>query len=575
MNSSRHRRNIYRFAACVALLASAGCATNSATRRPSESHEPLQRIDLPQPATNQDALTLTLAGEFALANADLNAATDSYVKAAQASDDPAIAAQATRIAIAAKRWDEANATFKRWQSEQPDDPGVLQAHAMIALHEGSIPSAYDDLAKLAQQPDGNGWRLIAQALVDASDKKQASDLLERLATPTSLGEKAETWIAISQLASRLGDKTLADSLAQSAVKKFGSSDTYMWAAQLRIQAGDKDGARTLFAAALKHNPKDTHLRVAYASMLGQLGDNSGAARSLAQGPQDEYTYAARAAYAARADDKTLIDPLYRELKALPPPRSGAVLNLLGELAELLEHNAESLGWYKQVPEDDEHWFEAQVRSALLLDGEGKTNEALATIHQLQARAGDDTKELGDVYLIEADILHKHDQGEEAIAVFDRGLRSMPDDTRLLYARALLNDDLNHVDAAVSDLRHLLELKPNDADALNALGYTLADRKGDQKEALGLIERALLLRPDEPAIMDSLGWVQYRLGQMDEAVTHLRTAYAKQPDPEIAAHLGEVLWVSGKKDEAKKVWEQGRKKDAQNKVLLETIQRLES
>jgi Flp pilus assembly protein TadD len=155
------------------------------------------------------------------------------------------------------------------------------------------------------------------------------------------------------------------------------------------------------------------------------------------------------------------------------------------------------------------------------------------------------------------------------------LQSMPDDTRLLYARALLNDDLNHVDAAVSDLRRVLELKPNDADALNALGYTLADRKGDQKEALRLIERALVLRPDEPAIMDSLGWVQYRLGQMDEAVTHLRTAYAKQPDPEIAAHLGEVLWVSGKKDEAKKVWEQGRKKDAQNKVLLETIQRLES
>lgn len=575
MNNSRRHRTIYRLAACMAMLASAGCATNPATHRPSESREPLQRIDLPKASTNQDALTLTLAGEFALANADLNTATDNYVKAAQASDDPAIAAQATRIAIAAKRWDEATATLQRWQMEQPADPGVWQAHAMIAMHEGSAQSAYDDLAKIAQQPDGNGWRLIAQALVDASDKKQASDLLERLATPSSLGSKAETWIAVSQLASRLGDKTLADSLAQGAVKKFGSSDTYMWAAQLRIQAGDKDGARTLFAAALKHNPKDTHLRVAYASMLGQLGDNSGAARSLAEGPQDEYTYTARAAYAARADDKTLIEPLYRELKALPPPRSGAVLNMLGELAELLERKTESLDWYKQVPEDDEHWFEAQVRSALLLDGEGKSKEALATIHQLQARAGDDTKELGDVYLIEADILHKHDRGEEAIAVYDRGLQSMPDDTRLLYARALLNDDLNHVDAAVTDLRRVLELKPNDADALNALGYTLADRKGDQKEALGLIERALVLRPDEPAIMDSLGWVQYRLGQMDEAVTHLRTAYAKQPDPEIAAHLGEVLWVSGKKDEAKKVWEQGRKKDAQNKVLLETIQRLES
>jgi tetratricopeptide (TPR) repeat protein len=568
-------RKIYQLIAGLGLIALAGCATTPSSHRVTASREPLQRIDLAQPTANQDALTLALAAEFALADADLQTAADNYAKAAQASDDPGIAAQATRVAIAAKRWDVAKSTYQRWQTEQPGDPGVWQAHAMIALHDGSAQSAFDDLTKLAQQADGKGWRLIAQALLDAGDKKQASELLERLATPPALGAKAETWIAVSQLASRLGDKSLADSLAQGAVAKFASADTYVWAAQLKIQAGDKDGARTLFAAALKHDPKNTHLRVAYASMLGQLGDNGAAARSLAQGPQDEYTYAARAAYAARADDKTLIEPLYRELKALPSPRSGMVLNLLGELAEMMEHKTDALDWYKQVPEDDEHWFEAQVRSVLLLDGEGETAEALAMIHQLQARAGDDSKELGDVYLLEADILHKHGKGEEAVAVYDRGLQSMPDDTRLLYSRALLNDDLNHTDSAVRDLRRLLELKPNDADALNALGYTLADRKGDQKEALDLIEKALVLKPDEPAIMDSLGWVQYRLGQMDEAVTHLRTAYAKQPDPEIAAHLGEVLWVSGQKDEAKKIWEQGRKKDAQNKVLLETIQRLES
>jgi tetratricopeptide (TPR) repeat protein len=570
-----YRRTINRLYFALAFVAFAGCASAPSTHRVSQSREPLQRIDLPQPPTKQDALTLALAGEFALADADLQSATDNYVNAAQASDDPAIAAQATRVAIAAKRWDEANSTLQRWQTEQPNDPGLWQAHAMIALHEGSTQAAYEDLTKLAQQPEGNGWRMIAPALVDAADKKQAGDMLERLATPPSLGSKAETWIAVSQLASRLGDKSLAESLAQGAVKKFASADTYIWAAQLKIQSGDKEGARMLFAAALKHDPKDTHLRVAYAAMLGQSGDNAAAARSLAQGPQDEYTYAARAAYAARADDKSLMNPLYRELKALPPPHTGMVLNLLGELAEMLEHKTEALDWYKQVPDDDEHWFEAQVRSVLLLDGEGKSTQALAMIHQLQARAGDDSKELGDVYLLEADILHKHGQGEDAVAVYDRGLQSMPDDTRLLYARALLNDDLNHTDAAVRDLRRLLELRPNDADALNALGYTLADRKGDQKEALGLIEKALVLKPDEPAIMDSLGWVQYRLGQMDDAVTHLRTAYAKQPDPEIAAHLGEVLWVSGRKDEAKKIWEQGRKKDGQNKVLLETIQRLES
>jgi Flp pilus assembly protein TadD len=135
--------------------------------------------------------------------------------------------------------------------------------------------------------------------------------------------------------------------------------------------------------------------------------------------------------------------------------------------------------------------------------------------------------------------------------------------------------LDHIDASVRDLRRLLALQPGNADALNALGYTLADRTKDQAEALTLIEKALTLKPDEPAIIDSLGWVQYRLGHLKEAVDRLRTAYAKQPDPEIAAHLGEVLWVSGDKDEARKIWAQGQKKDAKNKVLLETIKRLTS
>jgi Flp pilus assembly protein TadD len=212
---------------------------------------------------------------------------------------------------------------------------------------------------------------------------------------------------------------------------------------------------------------------------------------------------------------------------------------------------------------------------LLLDQTGHTAQALDLLHQLQARSGDDDRQVGDTFLMEAEILDKHQRGAEAVAVYDRGLQALPDDPRLLYARALLNGDLDRIDASVRDLRQLLALQPGNADALNALGYTLADRTKDQAEALTLIEKALTLKPDEPAIIDSMGWVQYRLGHLEQAVERLRTAYAKQPDPEIAAHLGEVLWVSGQKDEAKKIWAQGQKKDAKNKVLLETIKRLES
>jgi len=165
--------------------------------------------------------------------------------------------------------------------------------------------------------------------------------------------------------------------------------------------------------------------------------------------------------------------------------------------------------------------------------------------------------------------------KEALAVYDRGLETLQDDSRLLYARALMFAEQDNLVGAERDLRRVIELKPDDAEALNALGYTLADRTDKKAEALTLIEKALALKPGEPAILDSMGWVQYRLGNLDAAVEQLRRAYTKQRDPEIAAHLGEVLWVSGRKDEARQVWDEGRKKDAGNKVLLETIKRLAS
>jgi tetratricopeptide (TPR) repeat protein len=558
----------------IALLT--GCSTLPTGHPPSASHtQPLQRLDVPRTAPDNDVLTQALAGEFALADADLESAAQNYARAAQASSDPAIAAQATRVAIAAKQWELVSSALARWQVLSPADTGIWQARAVLALHDNQPEAAYADLSRLAHEPDGSGWRPVAQALLGAADKEQAGALLERLAIPELLGAKAEIWVAVSQLAKRLERNALAQSLADRAVTRFASADTYAWAAQLKIQAGDKPGARTLFADALRHDPKNARLRIAYAALLGELGDNADAAKVLAQGTQDDYTFAARAAYAARADDKTLIEPLYRELKALPEPRPAARLNLLGELAELLERKSEALAWYRQVSEDDDHWFDAQMRSALLLDDAGKTAEGLTLIHELQARAGDDAKQLGDAFMLEAEILDKRQRGDDAVAVYGRGLMALPDDTRLLYARALLNDDLEHVDAAVHDLRRVLQIKPDDADALNALGYTLADHTEQKTEALALIEKALVLKPGEPAIIDSLGWVQYRLGRLDEAVQQLKLAYEKQPDAEIAAHLGEVLWVSGHKDEAKKIWEQGRKKDGKNKVLLDTIKRLES
>ncbi|MEP6939516.1 MAG: tetratricopeptide repeat protein [Rudaea sp.] len=593
------RRFVLSFALVVLVSMLGACASvqDSARPRPVPGNEPLRRISVVPDASGRELLAQLLAAEIALDRADERGA-DHYVEAARLSDDPAIAEQATRVALATRQWELARGTLARWEALRGGEGGIRQARAMIALHDGKQDVAYPDLLWLAQRPDGSGWLAISQVFSGAEDKPAAGAMLQRLlagggesskhAHAELLGDKPQSWILASQLAARLERKDLAQTLASEAVVRFHTAEAYAWAAQIRLTSGDRVGAKQVFAEAMQHDPTtsargagkegQTLLRIAYAKLLAELGDNLGAARALAQGRQNELTYGARAAYLARIDDKSgvpAISALYSEVIALPTPRPSSRVQLLGQLAELLERKGEALKWYALVPSGDEHWFAAQLRTAVLLNDGGKASDAIGLLHELQARSGDNAREVGEAYMLEAELLNRQKRGDEAIAAYDRGLQVLPDDTRLIYARALLNDDLDHIDAAVRDLRRVLELKPEDADAMNALGYTLADRTGEKSEALVLIQKALVLKPGEPAIMDSLGWVQYRLGDIDAALTQLRVAYQKQPDAEIAAHLGEVLWVSGRKDEARKVWDQGRKKDGANKVLIETIRRLAS
>jgi len=551
-------------------LALGACVT--APRVPTaEAGRPLAGI---APAAPEDDLLLKLmTAQFALQHGDLKAGAEGFAAAAQMSNDPAVAEEATRLSLTVKEWSLAKSSLTRWQALAPNDEGVLQARAWIALGEGRADDAFAALDALATRGDDQAWRLIAQALLGADDKPAAAKLLERVATPERLANKESSWVAVSQLAFKLGDKATAQRIVDGAVTRFHTSESYAWSARLALDRGDKPGARSLYAEALKHDPKSVRLRGGYAALLADSGDNTGAARALAEGPQDDTTYGARAAYAARADNKAVLTALYREIETDKSVRSGSRLYLLGQVAELVDKRDDALSWYRQIAEDDEHWFDAQTRQAVVLDQLGRTDQALDFLRQLQAQTGEDFDQLGNVYLLEADLLSRKERTKDALSVYERALKTLPDDPRLLYARALLLAEQNDLGAAERDFRRVIELKPDDAEALNALGYTLADRTDRRSEALELIERAIKIKPDEPAIIDSLGWIRYRMGDLEASLKELRRAFEKQGDPEIAAHLGEVLWVKGDRDEARRIWEQGRKKDAKNKALNETIRRL--
>lgn len=527
--------------------------------------------------THDDLLLKLLAAQFALQDNDLAGAARGFADASAISTDPALAEEATRLALSVKDWALATRALERWQKLAPKAPGIVQARAWIALAENRDDAAYAELATLSASGDDQAWRMVALTLINSTDKPAAARMLERLATPQRLGANESSWVAMSQLAFKLDDKALSRRLSDAAVARFHGADAYVWSARLALDRGDRKDAQTLYAEALRRDPKNLRLRSGYAALLADGGDNAGAALALQAGPQDDATYAARAAYAARADDKAVLAALYREIKADQSPRSSKREYLLGQIAEMIGKREEALAWYRGVADDDEHSFDAQMREAVVLSDLHRTGQALDLLHRLAEWASGDSEQLRSTYLLEAELLTKADRGDEAMAVYARALVNLPDDPRILYARALLAIDRGEHASGERDLRRVIELKPDDAEALNALGYTLADRShaGDPrlKEALDLIQRALLLKPDEAAIIDSMGWVRYRMGDLDASLKALRRAHARQPDPDIAAHLGEVLWVKGERDEARRVWEGARRKDPKNKTLLEAIKRL--
>lgn len=558
---------------CVAicLVVVGGCAT------------PAPRADVRQAAAQsvravsveRDLPLKLIAGELALQNDDIEGAARAYAEAAPLSSVPAIAEQATRLALAIKNWPLARAGVERWQQLDAKASGIIQARAWIALGEGNSKLAYTELEALLARSSDARWRPVAQVLLGAQDKAAAGDLLARLATPDRLGSKEMDWIAMSQLAFKLEDKALAEKLSQTAVERFRSSDAYAWSAQLALDSGDKKAARDRFNEALKRDPTNVRLRTGYAALLADSGDFAAAARALASGPQSDVTYAARAAYAARSDDKPLMEALYREIESDKSARSTKRVFLLGQLAEILGKSSVALTWYGEIPEGDERWLDAGVRSVVLIDQSGAPSKARERLAQLRMIAGAQPREAIELILLEAELCVKKNQKREAFEVYQQGLDQWPGVPRLLYARAMLAIELDDFATGERDLRQIIDGDPDNAEALNALGYTLADRNERVAEARLMIEKAMSLKPGEPAILDSYGWVKFRLGLYDEAITELRRAYALQPDAEIAAHLGEVLWVKGEHAEARRVWDEGRKKDAQNKVLLDTMKRLAS
>lgn len=526
----------------------------------------------------EDPLLDAMVGEFAVQSGDFESAARHYLDASQGSDDPILAERATQAAMLAGDAELVQQAITRWSELDPDSGGLLATRAIQAMRAGDEAAATDALAALLAQPEEAGTRMVLQVLSGTRDETLAARVLAGLVARDALpGDDFQSWLAFAGLAQRWEDPGLTTALVSGAVGRF-PDEPRAWllkAAQLRMD-DDIEGARAAVERALAADPGDAGLRIAAAGELERMGDTEAAERVLAEATQDDTIFSTRAAYLARARDNAglagLADEIEASLASVPEPETAVRRLLLGQISEYLGQFEEAVRWYVSVPEG-RVWAQAQLRTARAQAARGALEESLEVLRGLQLDLDADGEVVRDAYLFEAELYAQSGRDTEALAAYGRGLGIFEDDPLLLYARALAWVALDRVPAAEADLRRILVFDPDNAAALNALGYTLADRTDRHQEALGYIERALELDPGNPAIIDSLGWVLYRLGRVHDALEQLERAWAILPDAEIGAHLGEVLWSLGEFDEARRVWAESRALDPENEVLESTMERL--
>ncbi|WP_247869476.1 tetratricopeptide repeat protein [Herbaspirillum sp. ST 5-3] len=552
-----------------------------AVSRKSDSLADTPKVEdpLPEVELSEELLFKLLSSEIAFQRGDWQTAYVTLLGVAQQTRDPRIARRAAEIALSAKQADEALAAVRLWRALAPHSDEATQYYLSFVILSDRLAEAKPILEERMKEARPQTRGLLAfqmqRLLARAKDKTEAFSLLEEVLTPYL--DLPEAHLALAQGAYARGDTERAQQEALSALKVKPDSELAILA--LAQVTPDKDEASKLLVRFLAKYPKSRDVRMAYARMLveeKQYGKARSEFETLVKNQPDDLTslYALGVLCMQTSDLKAAEKYLttYLNVLAAKPEEerdSTQALLLLAQIAEERNDSEAALKWLAQV-EPGEAYLSAQVKRAQVVAKRGDLEGARKLLHETNTSG---EREKSQLILAESQLLRDANRLQESMAVLKDGLHQFPNDTDLLYDYAMAAEKGSQWDLMETTLRKIMELAPNNQHAYNALGYSLAERNIRLDEALSLIEKALKLAPDDPFIMDSMGWVQFRRGKLKEAEDLLRQAYQLRPDVEIAAHLGEVLWVKGQKDDAQKLWRDAKSKDPQNDTLKNTLARL--
>jgi tetratricopeptide (TPR) repeat protein len=562
----------YRFASLLALaLWLAGCNTLA---RFDVAAEPPAGAGARPAASSVDADIVygALAGHIAAQRGEYAEAHRQYQFAARLSRSPGLAELATKAALAAQDRDAARAAVQTWLEFNPQTLPGLQISALLYAQQGRQDRAVEELRRLVElrrRGGGDGYLDVARLLAKVADAGLRLDLMRRLAAGRETD--AEALFALALVEAGAGQPGAAErAVRQVLALRPGWDEAQVLLVRTLAAQSRLPEARVALERFLADSPDDIKLRGAYARLLVEQEDLPAAQTQflllLRQRPDDADSLFALGILALQLDQPELAKKYLEQVYALGGHRDDAAF-YLGQIYEAEQAPEPAMEWYDRVEADK--LFEARVRIARLRADAGEVERAREILQQLRGQAG---KGVAQIDLVEAELLRDLKQHQAALEVLTRALQREPDNEDLLYTRALTAVAVDRIDILETDLRAILARDPDHADALNALGYTLADRTDRLQEALGYIERALALKPDSPAVLDSMGWIQYRLGRPGEALRYLWRAMELLPDAEIASHLGEVLWVRGERERARQVWREALEREPGSTYILRVMER---
>jgi len=560
------------------VLLIAGCATGPETGPDHETEADreaaAEQADLePQPIrepVDPDVLFHIMAAERLGAQGE--EALDHYLEAARLSEDPEVAEQVARMAMGMEEWERAVEAAHRWQELAPGSVTAAQVKASAWIRMGDSESAADALYEMIQaseNPD-RGWQMVAVLLGAAEDREFAEELMTELMDRADAKDDFSALWGQSVLAWRMDDIPLAIQRAERAAEVEADPELLIWIAQLHVSEENLEQALDYFNQVRAMDTGDIQADLAAVEILRQMNRDDEALeviRSLPESTESLYTMGEFLADTGREDAAVRV---WERLATLDPEQEDLHAFYTAQLAEQLGMKPEAIGWFSRI-DAGQFRVRAALRKAWLLAEEDQVDQARAVLADLRVAESPDTMERS--WLAEGQILQDAGKHDEAMSILSEALTTLSQSTMLLYSRALVAVALDDLSLAEQDLRRILQLDTDHAMALNALGYTLTDRTDRHREAYRLISRALELEPDHPAVLDSMGWVKYRLGKPEEAEPYLRQALAGDDNPEILAHLVEVLWTLDRHEEARRLLADSLKRHPNDRHLVDTRDRL--